>query len=133
MTVASMPYEVRGRDPGSTSFNQRNPYGARLKKYGCSPTGGKCAPPNISTTADPRQLRRSSATGSADGARLATTSTRSSASSRTYASTRVLVGERKRSEPRPNARVVFRVVTILRIDVSIDDGERSWASTLTLA
>ena len=60
------------------SWNQKNPLGASVSRYGRSPIGGKLVRPNISSGTSPANCDRSSSTACAERATLCTQSTMSS-------------------------------------------------------
>src|SRR4029450_13024916 len=63
---------------GFVSWNQKNPRGARVSRYGSEPTCGNGVRPNISVGPHPSYHERSSSTACADRARLWTQRTTSS-------------------------------------------------------
>src|SRR5262249_41055353 len=63
---------------GFFSWNQKNPLGLRVSKYGSSPIGGNFERPLISSGTRPAKRDRSSCTACADPARLCTQRTMSS-------------------------------------------------------
>src|SRR5206468_419858 len=82
------------RHPSSPflSWNQKNPRGPSVRRYGSSPIGGNAVWPNISTGTCPSQRERSSWTACAERARLCTQRTMSSSYVRTCAKIRGLSG-----------------------------------------
>src|SRR5581483_3247447 len=74
------------------NWNQKNPRGARVRRYGSSPMRGNRVRPNISSGTSPSQRDRSSSTACAERARLWTQRIVSSAYCRTCAKMRGFSG-----------------------------------------
>src|SRR5207248_9882888 len=81
---------VEGHALVSLNWNQKNPLGASVSRYGSSPTGGKLVRPNISSGTIPAKAERSSWTAWAERATLWTQSTTSSSHFRMCAKMREL-------------------------------------------
>src|SRR5579884_2959394 len=83
---------VRHSDSSFRSWNQKNPLGPSVSRYGSSPIRGKRVRPNISSGIIPSQRERSSSTACADRAVLCTHRTTSSSYVRKCAKMRGLSG-----------------------------------------
>src|SRR5207248_7685161 len=120
---------VEGHALVSLNWNQKNPLGARVSRYGSSPTGGKLVRPNISSGTIPAKAERSSWTACAERATLWTQSTVSSSQRRMWAKIFGLSDASGSYVPRPKTGCSLRSATKRCSQRRNEFGVRSCAST----
>src|SRR3954470_14109465 len=126
-----MLVEVHEASSAGRSWNQKNPRGASVSRYGNSPIRGKRVRPNISSGTKPSQRERSSSTACAERATLWTQRMMSSSYVRTCAKMRGFSGRSASYVPRPNTGWSFRSAIRRCSQRRSEFGWRRCASTFT--